>query len=498
MTPNPDLAEYRRQAASPDVDIVPVQRTLVVDMETPLAIYRKIANGTPNSFLLESVTGGEKWARYSFMASEPRLIFRSTGNQVTLEKPGAKPETYTVDDPLAELDRLLASNRALPHPRFRFAGGAVGFLSYDMIRFVERIPDRHPRTLPTPDSLFYFTDLLVVHDAIENTVTLIANTRPKDFESPDLAYGDAMNRLDALARRIRQRAEVPPVQLRQKSDSAFVSNMKAEEYMAGVLAAKEHIKAGDVFQLVLSQRFTLQEKLDPFDLYRALRLTNPSPYMFFINAGDFSLVGSSPEVMVRMEDGVITNRPIAGTRRRGATEAEDAALEADMLADPKERAEHIMLVDLGRNDLGRVSIPGTVKVDELMTVERYSQVMHIVSNVTGKIAPGRRAMDVFRATFPAGTLTGAPKIRAMEIIDRLEVARRGPYGGAVGYFDYAGNMDTCIAIRTFLVTPDAVHVQAGAGLVADSDPPKEQEECINKARGLFKAVERLSAGKGWE
>jgi anthranilate synthase component 1 len=478
-------------------DLVPVYRTLLADLETPVSVYLKLAQASTCSFLLESVEGGEQVGRYSFLGVNPKGLLTVQNNTVTVTRHG---ETTTRalapgEDPLdvvaGEFGRVQPVKLdGLP----RFVGGAVGFLSYDVVRYFERLPETATDELHSPDAAFMLVDTLVIFDHAKHQLTVLANAH--NTGDPDAAYDDAVSRidamLDALGAPLPYLSEVePPV----ASDGVLNSNVTRERFEDNVRAAKEYIAAGDAFQIVLSQRFSRQTSAPPFTIYRALRALNPSPYMFFLRfSDDFALIGASPEMMVRLEDGVATVRPIAGTRPRGATEAEDQALETELLADEKERAEHVMLVDLGRNDLGRVCEYGTVRVPDMMYIERYSHVMHIVSQVEGRLRGGMNAFDLLRATFPAGTLSGAPKVRAMEIIEELEGTRRGPYGGAVGYFSFDGSMDTCITIRTLLKHGDTVYCQAGAGIVADSDPAREYEETVNKARAVAVAIQNAEEG----
>ena len=479
------------------VDLVPVHRTIIADLDTPLTIFAKVAGDDPYAFLFESMEGGEKWGRYSFIGLEPLVTFASVRDQVRMERhgqPGGVTELAGVD-PLAELRTLLASFSVSTAPGLpRFYGGAVGFLGYDMVRFMERIPDRHP-PLALPDSAFMVPGLVLIHDSVQQRLTIVCNVwRQGEADAGEL-YQQACGRIETLIARLK--GPVPATCLAQAGPVAshrFTSNMDLEGFSAMVEQAKEYILAGDIIQVVLSQRFHAKTSLNPFTLYRALRHINPSPYLFYLRHGDLVQIGSSPEILVRLEEGNIELRPIAGTRKRGSTPAEDLELERELLADPKERAEHLMLVDLGRNDVGRVAENGSVAVRDLLVIERYSHVMHIVSGVHGRLRAGLDQFDVLSACFPAGTVSGAPKIRAMEIIDELEVARRGPYAGAVGYFGFSGNMDFCITIRTFILKGEDLWVQAGAGIVADSVPQKEYEETINKAMGLRRAVELAEKG----
>ena len=477
--------------------LVPVHRTIIADLDTPLTIYAKVSDARHHAFLFESMEGGEKWGRYSFIGLDPLLTFTSRGDKVTVTRPGTAeaPQERDGVNPLRELRSLLAAFRPSNAPGLpRFYGGAVGFLGYDMVRFIEAIPDSNPGP-DLPDSSFMVPRLVLIHDAVQQELTIVCNVETGGAADPTGLYQDAVRRIDDVVRLLR--SPLPPERVAFAPAGArheFTSNMDQAAFEAMVERAKEYILAGDIIQVVLSQRFHTRTSLDPFLLYRALRHINPSPYLFFLHLDDVVLIGSSPEILVRLEDGDIELRPIAGTRKRGATAEEDEALETELLADPKERAEHLMLVDLGRNDVGRVAIGGSARVEDLLVIERYSHVMHIVSGVHGKLAPDHDQFDVLEACFPAGTVSGAPKIRAMEIIDELEPDRRGPYAGAVGYFGFSGNMDFCITIRTFVMQGSDLWVQAGAGIVADSVPHKEFEETINKARGLRRAVELAEKG----
>jgi anthranilate synthase component I len=490
-TLTPGEAEFEALAGK-GFNLIPVAREIAADLETPVSAFLKVGRGD-YSFLLESVRGGEKWGRYTFLGTEPALVIKARAKRVELIRPGRAVELRAVDDPFEELRRQVKAFRAPQLPELpRFFGGAVGFLAYDIVRqFEPRIPASVQDDLAVPEIYMMFTDTVLVFDNVRQTLKIIASVPIEEFPSTRTAYASAQMKIDQMIERLREAAVPPclePSAAIASSDLRITSNETPEGYMAMVDAAKEYIAAGDIIQVVPSQRFEAPLPAHPFNLYRSLRTINPSPYMFYLRLGDHTLVGASPETMVRVEDRQITLRPIAGTRRRGASEAEDLALERELLADPKERAEHIMLVDLGRNDVGRVAKIGSVKVSELMTVERYSHVMHIVSNVVGELNDGMDAFDAFRATFPQGTVSGAPKIRAMEIIDELERVRRGVYAGAVGYFSYTGNTDTAIALRTLLAKGNRVYIQAGGGVVADSDPAAEYEESCNKARAMFRAL----------
>ena len=489
----PTLKEFKEKAKQGN--LIPVHREILADMETPVSAFRKIDDGR-YSFLLESVEGGEKWARYSFLGSRPEVIIRSRDRKVEVLRRG-RTETRTFQrDPLEAIKDILSAYRPVPDPGLpRFYGGAVGFLGFDVVRYFERMPERTKPGLDLPDVLFMLTDTLVIFDNVTHRIKVVSNAHVNGG-SVTAAYRSAVKKIDAIVKKIKGpgRRQASGGKRRAAKAGTLRSNFTQAKYEQAVLKAKEYIRAGDIFQVVPSQRFETRIQVEPFEIYRALRLINPSPYMYFLRCGGATVVGASPEVMVRLEGNRIELRPIAGTRRRGASEEEDRALEQELLADPKERAEHIMLVDLGRNDVGRVSGMGSVHVSELMVIERYSHVMHIVSNVRGTIAPGSDAYDVIRACFPAGTVSGAPKIRAMEIIDELEPTRRGPYAGAVGYFGFSGNMDTCITIRTLVIKDGKAYIQAGGGVVADSVPALEYQETVNKAKAMMRAVEMAEAG----
>ena len=477
-----------------------VYREIVADGDTPVSAYVKLGRG-PYSFLLESVVGGEKWAAYSFIGVRPRAVLRARGSEIEILRPDAAGELKVAErltnaHPIEFVDSYLAElSAAVPPGLPRFFGGAVGWIGYDAVRSFERLPDTKPDRLGLPEICLAITDTVVIFDNLRGTVKVVAAAEVDPRAASDAqalrAYDDACARIDDVLARLARPA--PPL---RALDPAPVtpptprSTMTRETFEAGVEKIKEYILAGDAFQVVFSQRFEVPRAgVDPFDVYRALRVTNPSPYMFHLEFPEAIVTGASPEVLVRLDRGEIELRPLAGTRRRGATPEEDEALARELLADPKERAEHVMLIDLGRNDVGRVSVPGTVQLTERMVIERYSHVMHIVSHVKGKASPGVRASDVLRAAFPAGTLSGAPKIRAMEIIEEMEPFRRGIYGGAVGYVSYTGNMDLCIAIRTLVTMGETISVQAGAGLVAASVPAEEYQETVNKARAVLSAVE---------
>jgi len=484
-------------ALAKEGNLIPVYREILADLETPVSLFLKIGE-KPYSYLLESVEGGEKMARYSFVGGAPSLIFKSKGRRITIARAGKEGESFeTAHDPLYEIEKILkrfrqVSVKGLPP----FSGGAVGYLGYDTVRFIEKIPDKNPDVLKIPDSLFIFTDTLFIFDHLNKKIKVISNVDLDSFGNAEAAYRHAVEKIDLEIKRLKSAQGTD--RLSPLSNSAVrlkvTSNFKKSEFIQAVKKAALYIKRGDIIQTVLSQRFQTKIYSHPFDIYRSLRSINPSPYMFYLNCGGFQLVGSSPEIHVRYENKKVILRPIAGTRRRGKDAAEDRRLEKELLNDPKERAEHLMLVDLGRNDLGRVCDYRSVKVSEFMTLERYSHVMHIVSHVEGRLKKNKTLFDLLRATFPAGTISGAPKVRAMEIIDELENEKRGFYSGIVGYFSYSGNLDSCIAIRTILVKDNVAFVQAGAGIVADSHPEREFQETKNKARALLKAIEFAEKG----
>jgi anthranilate synthase component 1 len=486
MTP-----EQYTELAQAGFNRIPVYREVLADLDTPLSTYLKLASG-PYSYLFESVQGGEKWGRYSIIGLPTRELLKVFGNTVQIIRQGEVVEETEADDPLAFVEGYQQRFNAPDLPELpRFNGGLVGYFGYDSVRYIEkRLKDSCPQDqIGTPDILLMVSDEIVVFDNLRGKLHLIVHVDP----SVDGAFDSAQARIDELENRLhRQTAEAPrtPEHLRGKTvdESDFVSGFSQDKYEAAVDKIKGYVLDGDVMQTVISQRMSIPFEAPPLNLYRSLRVLNPPPYMYFLDLDDFHIVGSSPEILARVEDEEVTVRPIAGTRKRGATDAEDKALEKELLADPKEIAEHLMLIDLGRNDAGRVSETGTVKLTDKMIVERYSHVMHIVSNVTGRLKQGTSCLDVLRATLPAGTLSGAPKIRAMEIIDELEPVKRGVYGGAVGYLSFNGNMDTAIAIRTAVIKDNTLHIQAGAGIVADSVPRLEWKETMNKGRAIFRAV----------
>ncbi len=487
----PSFTEF--SSLSRDAGVVPVWREFLFDTDTAVTAYEKLYR-PPFGFLLESVVGGEQWARYSFLGSQPREAWRLKDGKISIWRPERGWEEVESEDPLGDLDRRLRGRKA---PRVqglpRFWGGAVGFFGYDVVRSIERLPDAPEDDLGLPDGIFLFTDLvLVIDNLLGRGLAVAAVPVEAGLSEHELRsrYAEGGRRAQEMVDSLETTPGLSALELRPEpeEDPPFSSSMTREEFEGGVERIREYIREGDAFQVVLSQRLGMPFPGRPFDLYRVLRTVNPSPYLYFLELDGVNLVGSSPEVLVRVEDGMVTVRPIAGTRARGASPEEDRALAEELMADEKELAEHRMLVDLGRNDVGRVARFGSVRVPDLMVVERYSHVMHLVSQVEGELRDGLSAMDVFKACFPAGTVSGAPKIRAMEIIDELESVKRGPYAGAVGYFSFGGmNMDTAITIRTVLVVGDQAFVQAGAGIVADSNPAREYEETLNKARALLRA-----------
>jgi len=494
----PDREKFKSDMAGPR--LIPVCKTIVVDLDTPLTLFAKVSKGNSHVFLFESMEGGEKWGRYSFIGYDPLVTFTSKVDTINLTeiKKGVKESRSFAGDPLQALKSLVEDLNTAEYAHLpKFCGGAVGFLGYDMVRFMEDLPDSRPAT-EFPDSSFMVPKIVLVHDSFKQTVTIVCWVQVDDDEG-DVLYSNAVALIDEVIAKIKQPVSA---EFFEASDNdgkgamshTFTSNMAKEQFTTMVERAKEYIRSGDIIQVVLSQRFHTETDMSPMVLYRALRHINPSPYLFFLQLGDIIQIGSSPEILVRKEGNTIELRPIAGTRKRGATPEEDLALERELLADPKETAEHLMLVDLGRNDVGRVAKGGHVKVRDLLVIERYSHVMHIVSGVHGEIAEDKDQFDVMAACFPAGTVSGAPKIRAMQIIDELERDKRGPYAGAVGYFGFSGNMDFCITIRTFVMKGKDLWIQAGAGIVADSDPEKEFEETVNKSLGLRRAFELAEKG----
>jgi anthranilate synthase component I len=502
IEPSAEQFAARYAAGEPQV----VWTTLVADLETPVSAFLKIAGSRAMSFLLESVEGGAVRGRYSIIGLEPDMIFRVDGKQAALNRtPQTNPTAFMpmAEPPLEALRSFIGESRiALPDALPPMAAGVFGYLGYDMVRLIEDLPSHAPDPIGIPDTTLIRPTLVIAFDAVQDSITVVTPVRPHPGVPPKTALTRAVERLaavvDALDRpldKTEAAGDAGPL------DVAPRSNTTPDEFKRMVLAAKDYIAAGDIFQVVLSQRFEAPFRLPPFALYRALRRVNPSPYLFFLEFGAFAIAGSSPELMVKVRDDTVTIRPIAGTRRRGATPHEDQALEAELINDPKERAEHLMLLDLGRNDVGRVAKIGSVTVTDQFFIERYSQVMHIVSNVEGKLRQDRDTLDALAAGFPAGTVSGAPKVRAMQIIDELEKDKRSLYAGCVGYFSAGADMDTCIVLRTALIKDGTMYVQAGAGIVADSDPEFEQQECINKAKALFRAAEEArrfasAAGRG--
>src|SRR6202451_2979721 len=489
IEPSAETFAARYEAGEPQV----VWTTLVADLETPVSAFLEIAGSRPMSFLLESVEGGAVRGRYSIIGLEPDMIFRVDGERAELNRTPANDPAFApmAEPPLQALRTFIAESRiALPDELPPMAAGVFGYLGYDMVRLIEELPAQAPDPIGIPDAMLVRPTLVIAFDAVKDTITVVSPVRPQAGLSAKVALVRAVERLsavvDALDRPLDKAAadiDLGPLDVTPRS------NTTPAEFKAMVLRAKDYIAAGDIFQVVLSQRFEAPFALPPFALYRALRRVNPSPYLFFLEFGGFAIAGSSPEILVKAGGGTVTIRPIAGTRRRGATPHEDKALEAELLADPKERAEHLMLLDLGRNDVGRVAEIGTVPVTDPFFIERYSQVMHIVSNVEGKLRKDCDAIDALAAGFPAGTVSGAPKVRAMQIIDELEKDKRSLYAGCIGYFGAGGEMDTCIVLRASVVKDGLMHVQAGAGIVYDSSPAAEQKECGDKARALFRAAE---------
>jgi anthranilate synthase component 1 len=489
VEPSPDAFARTYDEGRPGI----VWLRLVADLETPVSAMLKLAHERPMSFLLESVEGGAVRGRYSIIGLEPDVVWRAFGNRAEINtRPAQEPGAFAVEEQptLASLRALLERSRIVLPPELPpMAAGVFGYMGYDTVRLVESLPDVPPDVLDVPDAILIRPTVMVIFDAVKDEMTVATSVFPKPGVSASAARDEAVRRLTRVVRNLDDPVPhtAPPWSALEAPES--VSNTSAADYLSMVDRCKEYIAAGDAFQIVVSQRFSAPFTLPAFSLYRALRRTNPSPFLFHLDFGDFALVGSSPEILVRARDGHVTIRPLAGTRRRGATPEEDRKLEAELVADPKERAEHLMLLDLGRNDVGRVARIGTVEVASSFDIERYSQVMHLSSTVNGELDPRFDAIDALLAGFPAGTLSGAPKVRAMEIIDELEKEKRGPYAGCVGYFSADGNMDTCIVLRTALVKDGRMYVQAGAGIVADSVPSEEQNECVIKARALFRAAE---------
>jgi anthranilate synthase component 1 len=482
-------------------NLVPVSCEILADQDTPVSAFLKLKPG-PHGFLLESVEGGERWARFSFLGTGAACLFRCRGRRIEVVETRGERRSEEVEDPFVSFRDLMRRYRPAPVADMpRFYGGAVGYLGYDTVRFFERLPDKARQVLDVWDIYLVFPECLLVFDNIRHTIRVVSCCYLPHYPNPKEAYQATRERIEKTIHRLR-------APLRDKAAGRVQerlrvkSNMRRREYLEAVRKAKGFVRRGDIIQAVLSQRLEVEEAADPFSLYRSLRLVNPSPYMFFLQYPHYALVGSSPEVLVRVEGNSVEVRPIAGTRPRGRNPRADERLAEELRRNEKEIAEHIMLVDLGRNDVGRVSAPGTVQVEDVMCLERYSHVMHLVSHVKGRLGRGKDCFDAFRACFPAGTLSGAPKIRAMEIIEELEPDRRGPYGGAVGYFSFSGNMDMAIVIRTILAMRDRLYLQTGAGIVADSRPGREYQECLNKARAMIKAIQwarqGFSLGEDWE
>jgi anthranilate synthase component 1 len=471
-------------------NLIPVYQELLMDLETPLSFFKRLERDR-YAFLLESVEGSERWARYSFLGSRPQRIFRARGKQIEIIEDG-KSQAFLSDSPLGVLQELLKGCHPVTVPGVPpFFGGALGYVSYNAVEQLHDIPNHKKDPLEMPEIFFLFVQTLVAFDNLKHTIKIIDNVRIDRGTRLRQAYDQATSRIRKVISSLQKKPRgIEPRDLSEGNGKRrFRSNLSPTAFKEAVGKAKDYIRAGDIIQVVLCQRLETETTTDPFEIYRALRFINPSPYMFYLELGDLRVIGSSPETMVRLTGDTIELRPIAGTRRRGTTPEEERELEADLLGDPKERAEHIMLVDLGRNDVGRVAKIGSVEVNELMAIERYSHVIHIVSNVRGELGGDKTAFDLFVSAFPAGTVSGAPKIRAMQIISELEPEKRGLYAGAIGYFGYNGNLDTCIVIRTILMKGRRVFINAGAGIVADSDPELEYQETLNKARGMLRAIE---------
>jgi anthranilate synthase component 1 len=492
MTVLPSRQEFKDKAG--EGNLIPIYTEIYADLETPVSAYLKLRRGE-NTFLLESVEGGTQVGRYSFLGRDPSVVFEARGRRVVIRR-GAQVKTIETADTLQELENLTQEFIPVPDPALPpFAGGAVGYIAYDMVRQLERLPEENPDDLDVPDMLFMFTDTIVAFDNVSHKLTVMHNVQAQPGDNLDLLYDQAAGVLQQILADLRNPLREAQRQNGQKeTEDQFNSNFKREDFLRAVDVCKKYIREGDIIQAVLSQRLDTDFEGDAFSLYRALRIVNPSPYMFYLHFGGLKLVGASPEIHVRSFGGNVTIRPIAGTRPRGQSVEQDMQLEKELLADEKERAEHLMLVDLARNDIGRVCRFGSVRVREFMVVERYSHVMHIVTDIEGVLGQNRDAFDLIAATFPAGTVTGAPKIRSMQIIEELEPTRRGPYAGLVGYLSFNGNFDSCITIRTMLVSGGRVYVQAGAGIVADSVPEKEYEETLNKAKALFRAIHMARGG----
>jgi len=489
----PTFSEF--QSLARRGNLVPISCEFLADQDTPVSAFLKLSRGTQHGFLLESVEGGERWARYSFLGTGATFVFRAKGCRVEMIERGRKSVLPQVEDPFRCFREFMRRYRPAPLPDMpRFYGGAVGYLGYDTIRYFERLPKRTTDTLGIWDMYLVVPESLLVFDNVQHTIRIVSCCYLPHFSDLRWAYDRTVERNEAVIRKLRSPVRAPVPSPAGSDPLRITSNMTRKGYMQAVRKAQSYVRKGDIIQAVLSQRLQVRESLDAFSLYRALRRVNPSPYMFFLRYPQYAVAGSSPEVLVRVERPFVEVRPIAGTRPRGKDARADRTLMRNLRKDEKEIAEHVMLVDLGRNDVGRVSAAGSVRVEELMVIESYSHVMHMVSHVKGRLARGKDCFDAFRACFPAGTLSGAPKIRAMEIIEELEPHQRGLYGGAVGYFSFSGNMDMAIAIRSILALPDALHFQAGAGIVADSRPEREYQECMSKARAMIKAIQMARSG----
>ncbi len=485
---HPTKEEFLRLAKRGN--LIPVYKEILADLETPVSAFLKYSSSEDYAFLLESVEGEEKIARFSFLGSNPKLIFKTKKRSITVETKKEKKNFATKSDPLAEIEKIMADYKfvwveGLP----RFSGGFVGFIGYDTVRFYEEIPDKNRDDLGIWDCLFMLIDKLIIFDHRTHKIKIVVNVFLEDFKDRITAYRYAVEAIEEICKKLKSNLYSPgAIQNLRRSTSKITSNFRKDEFKRRVLKAKEYIRKGEAIQIVLSQRFKVRLRCEPFAIYRNLRSLNPSPYMYYLKLKDFYLIGSSPETLVRCEESSVLTRPIAGTRPRGKDEIEDRKLESELSKSTKDRAEHLMLVDLGRNDLNRVCKPESVKVKEFMKIEKYSHVMHLVSEVIGTLSKGKSIFELLRAIFPAGTVTGAPKVRAMQIIEELENLKRSIYAGCVGYFSFSGNLDTCITIRTILIRRDYVYIQAGAGIIADSKPESEYLEIKNKAKVLLEAL----------
>jgi anthranilate synthase component I len=490
---HPDKKEFVRLAAQGNV--IPVYRELLADLDTPISAFLKVDSGE-YSYLLESVEGGENVGRYSFLGSSPSVIITSRGKEVTFTKDG-KAETFKTSDPINEVKKYMSKFNFVPVKGLpRFSGGLVGYIGYDMVRFIEDIPDDNPDSIDMADMMLMLTDTIVIFDHVDHKIKVVSNCIVEGGD-PGEIYEKACVKVDRIIESLKKPAFSGDGAPRETADKTCDTNFTEEDFCEAVKKAKEYISAGDIIQVVLSQRITRRTSADPFLVYRALRSVNPSPYMYYVKDGEKMIIGTSPEILVRCEEGNVTARPIAGTRKRSEDAQADIELEEELRNDPKEKAEHIMLVDLGRNDVGRVCEYSSVKTYDLMSIEKYSHVMHMVSGVEGKLRGDMDVFDLLRATFPAGTVTGAPKVRAMQIIDELENLRRGPYAGCLGYISFSGNMDMCITIRTIVMSGSEAYIQAGAGIVLDSVPEMEYQETLNKAMAMMKAIEIAEGGLVW-